>query len=173
MKTLVLDQGYQPHRVVPWQRALRLICGEKVEVVEVYQEQIRSPSLAIPMPSVVRLQRPLPRMARVIKFSKHNVLHRDSFRCQYCGTRPSTRELTFDHVVPRSRGGGTCWENIVVACRTCNGRKGGRTPAEAGMKLSRAPAQPAWLPAAYGISGDGPVPESWIPWVQILAATGS
>ncbi len=173
MKTLVLDQGYQPHRVVPWQRALRLVFGEKVEVVEVYREEIRSPSFVLPMPSVVRLQRPLPRKARVIKFSKHNVLHRDSFRCQYCGARPPSREITFDHVVPRSRGGGTCWENIVVACRTCNGRKGGRTPAEAGMKLTMTPVQPMWLPAAYGMPGDGDVPESWIPWVQPYAATGT
>ncbi len=173
MKTLVLDQGYQPHRVIPWQRALRLVFGEKVEIVEVYREQIRSPSLTIPMPSVVRLHRPLPRKARVIKFSKHNVLHRDGFRCQYCGARPPARETTFDHVLPRSRGGGTCWENIVVACRSCNGRKGGRTPAEAGMKLRRAPVQPAWLPAAYGVPSDGHLPETWIPWVQPFAATGT
>lgn len=83
---------------------------------------------------------------REVRFSRHNIFMRDGNSCQYCGERKSRSELNLDHVIPRSRGGMTTWENIVCACLECNRLKGGRTPEEAGMRLRRKPRRPAWTP---------------------------
>jgi 5-methylcytosine-specific restriction endonuclease McrA len=165
MQVLVLDQGYAPHRVVNWQRAICLLFGGKVEVLEEYDEVIRSPSLAMRMPAVVRLLTGTRRRPRVVRFSRFNVLLRDGFLCQYCGVRPPLRELTVDHVTPRSKGGGTRWNNVVAACRTCNHHKGSRTPEEARMLLLRAPHEPRSLPSISDRLGLKHVHEKWESWV--------
>lgn len=168
-RTLVLDRGYQPHRVVPWQRAVVMLFGGKAEVLEEYEDVVRSVSLSIRMPSVVRLVRG-GRPKRAIKFSRFNVMLRDGFTCQYCRRELPMRQLTYDHVVPRARGGRTGWNNIVTACRPCNGRKGDRTPKEAGMVLPHPPVKPDWLPTtASKLRRDG-YPPSWGFWVPQLAA---
>ena len=165
MRTLVLDQGYQPHRVVSWQRAITMLVGGKVEVVEEYDEDIRSVTFTIKMPAVVRLLRAV-RGKRGVKFSRVNVATRDGFRCQYCGNEFPLGQLTYDHVVPRAQGGKTRWENIVMACYSCNGRKGRRTPEQAGMKLQKQPVKPGWLPLiAFRIDPACSVPEAWTHWV--------
>jgi 5-methylcytosine-specific restriction endonuclease McrA len=81
-----------------------------------------------------------------VKFTRHNIFERDENTCQYCGRRFDRRELNLDHVVPRDRGGGTNWENIVCACIPCNTRKANRTPPEAGMRLIKKPKRPKWRP---------------------------
>jgi 5-methylcytosine-specific restriction endonuclease McrA len=165
MRTLVLDRGYQPHRVVSWQRAVLMVFDGKVEVVEEYDEDIRSVTVTIKMPAVVRLLRAV-RGKRGVKFSRINVATRDDFRCQYCGLKLPLRELTYDHVVPRALGGKTCWENIVMACYPCNGRKGHRRPEQVGLRLRKLPAKPAWLPVlAFRIDPACSVPEAWMNWV--------
>jgi len=166
MQVLVLDQGYSPHRVVSWQRAVCMLFGGKVEVLEEYDEEIRSPSLAIRMPAVVRLLSQARRQRRVVRFSRFNVLLRDGFSCQYCGALPHARELTMDHVVPRARGGGTRWNNVVAACRPCNFRKGSRTPEEARMSLSRIPQEPRFLPSTTTRVGSRGVHVKWEGWVR-------
>lgn len=100
----------------------------------------------IRVPDIILLTRygQVPR--RHVSFSRRNLYRRDGFTCQYCGNRASADQLTIDHVMPRSRGGLTSWENCVVACGTCNRRKGDRTPEEARMKLRRRPAPPRWTP---------------------------
>src|SRR5690349_18951885 len=105
MQTLVLDQGYQPQRIVPWQRAVCLLFVGKAEVVEDYDEHVSSPSLTMPMPAVVRMTRAPKRYRRDVRFSRRHVLVRDAFRCQYCGELKPHGQLTYDHVLPRSRGG--------------------------------------------------------------------
>lgn len=165
MQTLVLDRGYQPHRVVSWQRAVTMLFDGKVEVVEEYDRDIRSVTLTIRMPAVVRLLRAV-RGRRSVKFSRINVAMRDGFRCQYCAERLPLRKLTYDHVVPRCQGGRTCWENIVMACRTCNHRKGRHSPAEAGMTLRKAPVKPTWLPlVAFRLDPAYSVPDAWANWL--------
>jgi len=166
MRTLVLDQGYQPHRIVSWQRAVGLLFEGKVEVVEEYEDELRSVSITIRMPAVVRLLRALRGRKRAVKFSRMNVATRDDFRCQYCGEKHPLRRLTYDHVVPRSQGGRTCWENVVMACYECNARKSADTPEQAGMRLLKKPVKPKWLPIiAFRIDPACSVPEAWANWL--------
>lgn len=141
--TLVLDRGYQPVNTVPFSKALRYAVKGKVDVLENYTLPVH-PDWQ--MPAVVRLTGWVANQKYPVRFSRQNVYVRDRWRCQYCGARKSPQELTFDHVVPRSRGGRKEWKNIVVACIQCNQAKGNRTPGEARMKLLSKPVRPAWLP---------------------------
>ena len=106
-RTLVLDLGYQPLRIVSWQRAVTMLFEGKVEVVEEYDEDIRSVSVTIKMPAVVRLLRALRGRKKAVKFSRINVMTRDRFRCQYCGLQLPMSRLNYDHVVPRSQNSKT------------------------------------------------------------------
>lgn len=114
-----------------------------------HDDWIQSVNFAILVPRVVRLLRyeRLPR--NVVKFNRRNIFLRDENRCQYCGRKFGTHKLSLDHVLPRSRGGPTTWENIVCACLDCNVRKGGRTPQEAGMNLVQVPRKPARNPLLF------------------------
>lgn len=166
MRTLVLDQGYQPHRIVSWQRAVIMLFDGKVEVVEEYDEAIRSVSITIKIPAVVRMLRAVRGRRRAIKFSRINVATRDDFRCQYCSNKFVLRRLTYDHVVPRSRGGRTTWENIVMACYPCNEAKRNRTPEQAGMQLRKQPVKPSWLPViAFHVDATHSIPDAWANWL--------
>ena len=124
--TLLLTPWMMPHKIISWQTAVTMTFLGKVDVLEEYDEDIRSPSLAIKAPAVVRLRRALGGMKRGVKFSRVNVFARDEFRCQYCGTRRPVHELNYDHVVPRVQGGKTVWENIVTSCYECNTAKRGK-----------------------------------------------
>ena len=161
-QTLMLTPAMVPHRVISWQDAVTLSFLGKVEVLETYEEEIRSPTTTILAPAVVRLKRHGVPQRRVLKFSRTNVFVRDDFSCQYCGIRKAGNELTYDHVLPRVQGGKTVWENIVACCQKCNGQKRGRTPEQAGMKLRKRPERPRWLPAAPVVSlGARRIPEVW------------
>lgn len=167
METLILTQGYIPHRIVGWQKAMTLLFIGKAELVEAYDEEIRSVSATLPMPAVVRLTRGVRYHDPKVRFSRVNVLTRDGFRCQYCAESLPARDLTFDHVVPRSHGGETSWTNIVTACRPCNGKKGNRTPEQAGMKLLSRPVRPKAMPLGFSRLKVGQhVPDRWKSWVQ-------
>lgn len=165
MRTLVLDQGYQPQQIVSWQRAVSLLYVGKADLVEEYEHVIRSVSLAMNMPSVVRMRKRHKRPKQHVKFSRLNVFLRDGFRCQYCGERGAMSDLTYDHVFPRSRGGATSWENIVTACRDCNFSKANRTPEEAGMKLRKVPVRPKRLPHGTVHVHVDRTPETWRSWI--------
>jgi 5-methylcytosine-specific restriction endonuclease McrA len=161
-QTLLLNQGFEPIKVISWQRAITLLFLGKVEVIEEYESSnIRSINLIIKIPAVVRLLRAFRRHSRPVKFSRVNIYARDNYKCQYCGRKASISELTYDHVMPRSRGGNTEWTNIVTCCYLCNRKKGGRTPAEASMKLLTAPAQPNWVPAIAIRISLRSVPDAW------------
>jgi 5-methylcytosine-specific restriction endonuclease McrA len=132
--------------VISWKRAIRMISLGKVEVVEEYDRIVHSVTLSIRMPSVVRLLWRVKRPNRTVKFCRANIYARDRYTCQYCGRRHTPDELTYDHVVPKSRGGRTEWENIVTACFACNRKKGNRIPVEAKMRLMKRPRRPDWIP---------------------------
>ncbi len=145
-RTLLLTPWYHPHKVISWENAICLLFLGKAEVVEEYDETIRSPSVTMKTPAVVRLKKAIGSIKRGVKFSRQNVFARDGFKCQYCGTSGSFETLNYDHVVPRARGGQTVWENIVTTCYPCNTHKGDRTPEQAGMKLLMKPHKPKTLP---------------------------
>ena len=130
--------SYYPLSLWPWQEAVKAAFLDRVEIVAEYDEWVRSPSTTIRIPSVVVLRdyvKPQKRAA----FTRFNLFLRDEFCCQYCGAKG---DLTFDHVVPRSRGGATTWENVVAACSTCNLRKGNLSLRASGLTLRRPPRQP-------------------------------
>jgi len=164
-RTLLLSQGYEPIKIISWQRAMTLLTLDKVEVVEEYDTEIRALSLVINVPAVVRLRKAFRRHAKPVKFSRVNIYARDGYRCQYCGARCSIDELTYDHVIPRSRGGRTTWDNIVSCCYACNAEKANRTPAEARMKLLSTPARPTWLPSVQIRISARSVPDAWRDYV--------
>ena len=137
---LVLNQSYEPIHVCSARRAIVLIFRGRAEAVESLDICIRSVSAAYPVPSVVRLDFYVRVPPKPLTLSKRNILKRDSFQCQYCGTKAGP--MTVDHVLPRTSGGHDSWENMVCACLKCNNRKGDRTPEQAGVKLARRPRLP-------------------------------
>jgi 5-methylcytosine-specific restriction endonuclease McrA len=185
MNTLILTQEFQPHKVLTWDRAILMVFQGKVEVVEEYDEvlSVLDPARAkdfphvaraygqrfsagdeiiIRMPSVLRLWRPVGRMKRGVKFSRVNVFTRDGFRCCYCGFKGGIKELNYDHLVPRHRGGKTVWENIVTSCYPCNSKKRNRTPDEAGMRLLQRPHKPKVLPMLGPRFDMHKIPVQWL-----------
>jgi 5-methylcytosine-specific restriction endonuclease McrA len=162
-QTLLLNATYEPLRVVHWQKAVTLWCQGKVEIVAVHDREVRAVSFSFKLPSVIRLLRYVRIKKRFdyVPFSRANIYARDGYSCQYCGQSFPTSELTFDHVVPVSRSGRKDWENIVTCCVSCNRRKGGRTPAEAGMRLVRPPRRPGSAPAIRITVELRSAPDSW------------
>ena len=136
---LVLNATYEPIHVTGTKRALVLVLKGVAAMEEQGRNRVRSMRLTLPVPSVIRLTeyRRIPRQTRAI--SRKNILLRDHSTCQFCGRQLPPSELTLDHVVPRSRGGKSSWENLVACCHRCNNRKGSRTPEQAGLTLLRKP----------------------------------
>lgn len=137
---LVLNANYEPLNVCTVRRALGLLLTGKAHLVLDGRGEVHSGSQAFPIPSVIRLDYMVKRPRPQVKLTRYEVFRRDNFTCQYCG-QPTPRP-TIDHVIPRQRGGGYCWENLVTACQECNTRKGNRTPEEANMRLLRPPKAP-------------------------------
>ncbi len=130
--------SYFPLSLWPWQEAVKAAFLDRVMIVAEYDHVVHSPSLTMKLPSVVVLK-DFVKPARYPAFTRFNLFLRDEFACQYCGTHG---EMTFDHVMPRSRGGRTTWENVVAACARCNLRKANLTLRQAGMALHRPPRRP-------------------------------
>jgi 5-methylcytosine-specific restriction endonuclease McrA len=133
--------SYFPLSVWSWQDAVKAVFMDRVSVLSEYETLVHSPSMAMRLPSVIALKEYIP-AARRPAFTRFNVFLRDRFECQYCGDGFPTQELTFDHVMPRSKGGRTTWENVVTACSCCNLRKGSRLPRECSMWPLNPPRQP-------------------------------
>ncbi|MFN3597476.1 MAG: HNH endonuclease [Rubricoccaceae bacterium] len=158
---LLLNADYQALSVCSVERALVLVMLRKAELVEARPGRaVRSIRAHHPWPSVVRLRSYIRVPYRHVLLTRRNVFRRDGHRCQYCG---ATERLTLDHVVPRSRGGGDTWENLVAACVPCNNRKGNRTPEEARMPLRRRPFRPSHV--MYMRDFLGTQDESWKPYL--------
>lgn len=133
--------SYFPLSVWPWQEAVKAIFRESVVVISEYERIVRSPTQEMKLPSVLALKEYVP-SARKPAFTRFNVFLRDHWECQYCGDSFKTNDLTFDHVIPKSRGGRTSWDNIVTACHDCNLLKGSYMPYECGMYPRSEPRQP-------------------------------
>lgn len=140
---LVLNADYRPLSYFPlslwpWQEAIKAVWMDRVDIVAEYEATVRSQRVEMKIPSVVVLKDYVKPRKRVA-FTRFNLFLRDEFACQYCGAK---HDLTFDHVLPRSLGGTTSWENVVAACAPCNLQKGSKTLRHAGMHLRRVPRRP-------------------------------
>ena len=163
--TLVLNRRWTPIRTTPVQDAIGLVAKGTAVIIEPESFEthdlaswndvsrarlrfgdlaIRSPRLVLAPPEVILLMTYDGQGGRAVVFSRKNLFKRDRYTCQYCGTQPGPEELTVDHVVPRSRGGVSSWENCVLACVECNKVKADRSPEKAGLKLRRSPRKPTW-----------------------------
>jgi 5-methylcytosine-specific restriction endonuclease McrA len=157
---LVLNATYEPLSIVSIKRAVVLLLKDKAEVVEAAEARLRSEKLSLPVPLVIRLLYfvKIPRQIS-LPVSRRTVLARDQYTCQYCSKQPTRKDLTIDHVLPRSRGGEAIWTNVVTACLGCNNRKGNRTPEEARMKLLSKPVRPRYL--ALALVGSTTTRDAW------------
>ena len=155
--------SYYPLSLWPWQEVVKAVFLDRVDVISTYDQVVHSPSFEMQLPSVVSLKSYVAQ-DRPPAFTRFNLFLRDAFSCQYCG---SDDDLTFDHLIPRSRGGRTTWENIVTACAPCNLVKGGRTPREAHMQPFRHPMRPT----SYDLQENGRrfppghLHESWLDYL--------
>jgi len=165
---LVLNADFRPLSYYPlslwsWQDAIKAVFMDRVNIVSEYDTVVRSPSFDMRLPSVVSLKSYI-KPSRTPAFTRFNVFLRDRFACQYCGER---EELTFDHVVPRSKGGLTTWENVVAACSPCNLRKGDKMSATVEMF----PAQKPFAPTINDLHRNGKLfppnylHESWLDYL--------
>lgn len=166
--TLALNSDYTPMAFLKWERAMVLLCENKVSVLEAYDTKFIHTSQAVfPMPAVVVFKKYARKKKRVIKFSREGIWLRDRGVCQYCGKPVDRDRYTYDHVNPRHKGGKTDWDNIVCACYSCNQKKGGHTLKECGMNLLRAPFKPDSLPndLMQTIAWKKSMPKSWANWL--------
>ena len=132
--------SYFPLSLWPWQEAIKAVYLKRVNVAAEYEEVVRSEKLTLPLPSVIVLKNYVV-PAKAVPFTRATLFLRDEFTCQYCGYKG--KDLTFDHVVPKSRGGKTRWDNVVAACQSCNLRKAAKTTSQAGFKLKKVPTKPS------------------------------
>ncbi|MCU0534420.1 MAG: HNH endonuclease [Hydrococcus sp. Prado102] len=136
-KVLVLNASYEPLNITSWRRAVVLLLKGKAEQLEHNGKYVYCD---FPLPSVIRLRHYVRVPYKEIPLTRRNILERDRHTCQYCSYKGE--QLTLDHIIPRSRGGGDTWENLVTACVRCNVKKGNRTPKEANMSLKHQPRKP-------------------------------
>jgi len=163
---LILTPWFSVHQIRPWQKSIAMEYVGEIDVLERYEEEARSPSVTIRFPAVGRLIKKMSRDKHDVKFSRSGVYQRDEHRCQYCGVKFGEKQLTYDHVIPRARGGLTTWTNIVTACKPCNTRKGNKLAAQVGMKLIKHPVKPKSLPMRPAmIVLPREVPELWLPYL--------
>jgi 5-methylcytosine-specific restriction endonuclease McrA len=166
-RVLVLNASYEPINVCTIRRAAVLVLKDRAEVLEPGEGSLRSERLTMPRPCVIRLMRyvRIPRDVHRRKITRKAVLARDAWTCQYCG-REAHSGLTVDHVIPRSRGGQSIWENIVASCAPCNRKKGNRLPREAQMHPSSHPKPPG--PTVFIQIASPRVPLAWEQYLPAL-----
>ncbi|MBL8064955.1 MAG: HNH endonuclease [Chthonomonadaceae bacterium] len=140
---LLLNANYEPLNVCHVRRAVSLVLLGKADIIEECARAIRSSRGEIVTPSIVKMRYHVRRPVPQLRLSRHTVLARDGYTCQYCGVK---KDLTIDHVVPRWCGGPHTWENLVACCRKCNLKKGDKTPQQANMKLRSVPRRPRYVP---------------------------
>ncbi len=169
-QVLVLNASYEPLNVCSMRRAHVLVFKGKAEVIEQLDRPLQSATDTYPWPHVIRLVTYV-RVPRTVqrKISRRALFARDGWRCVYCGAAGG--RLTLDHVVPRSRGGLSVWENVVTACAPCNHRKGDRLPEESGLQLGRPPRAPA--PVLFIHLSAPRIPIGWKQYLGELAAVAT
>ena len=170
MRTLLLDSTFFPVRIINWQKAMILLLTGRAEVVTEYDDKlIRSTTKSFSLPKILRLYNKHHERQKV-KFSRLNVYLRDNYTCQYCSKHFRFSELTFDHVMPVSKGGETSWENIVTCCKSCNSKKGAKLLNETNFKLLKQPKKPNWSPnMCLRLKANDP--KEWFQWMPRTRAS--
>jgi 5-methylcytosine-specific restriction endonuclease McrA len=173
LTTLELNLTYEPVRLISWQESIQKWSMGRVEIIEEYNLPLRSQYVEMKIPPAVKLTESYHKQCSIVPLDRWAVYARDGWSCQYCGRVFRSRELTFDHVFPKSRGGKTSWTNIVTACKLCNCEKDNRTPKEAEMPLLRKPTRPRWLPWLLAKTIRlNQVPAQWVPWISWIPSKG-
>jgi 5-methylcytosine-specific restriction endonuclease McrA len=161
-KVLILNQDYSPLTICSVQKAFILVYLSKAELVAgAGGYLLRSVTATYQMPSIIRLFKYVNLPYKGVVLSRQNIFKRDNGRCQYCFT---SEELTLDHVMPKSRGGKSTWDNLITACKKCNSKKGDFTPQEAGMPLAQSPYKPSFVVFLRDFSGN--IEETWKPYLS-------
>ncbi len=159
---LVLNQDYSPLTICSVQRAFLLVFLNKAELLNsVKERELRSISNVYPFPSVIMINRYINIPYKGVVLSRHNIFKRDGHKCQYCGTN---KDLTLDHLIPRSKGGKSSWTNLVTACKRCNALKGDSSIEKAGLKLRNSPIKPSYI--SFIKMGTGALREDWQPYLN-------
>ncbi len=163
---LVLNQDFTPISICTVQRAFLLVFLNKAEMLsEKPDASLRSINQHFPFPSVIRILQYAHIPYKGVVLTRHNVFKRDGFLCQYCG---DNKELTLDHLVPRSKGGKSTWTNLVTACKSCNARKGDYSPDQAGLRLVRKPIKPSYVMFLRATTSE--MRQDWIPFLDRKAS---
>ncbi len=164
-RVLLLTPWETPHNVLTWKDAVTMKWEGTAEVLYEYEEEVCSPSITWKLPAVMRLKE-LPYVKhRGVKFSRQNIFIRDNYTCQYCGKGFIPKDLTYDHVLPRTLGGKTDWNNIVSACKICNMRKGSKTCKQFGYHPLNVPVKPKSLPFEPSIIEIEKAPKEWLKYL--------
>jgi len=151
-KVLVLNQDYSPLTLCTVSRAFLLVFLEKAELLAADKNgYMRTVSMSYPKRSVIKIKSYVHVPYKGVVLSRYNIFKRDGHKCQYCDT---TKDLTLDHLIPRSKGGKSTWKNLVTACKRCNSRKGDSTPIEAGLVLQKPPFKPSYIMFLRNSVGD-------------------
>lgn len=159
---LVLNQDYTPLTVCSVQRAFMLMFLQKADLVtDIKSKKLRSISSVFPFPSIIKTKAYVSIPYKGVVMSRHNIIKRDGGKCQYCGTH---KDLTIDHVIPRSKGGKSTWTNLVTACKRCNSRKSDYSLDKVGMKLLKQPIKPSYL--AFLKMNKGIYRDDWAPYLN-------
>lgn len=164
-KVLVLNQDYSPLTVCTVQRAFLLVFLAKAELLEAdSNEKLHTVSTSYPMPAVIKIKNYIHVPYRGVVLTRQNIFKRDHGQCQYCGI---DRDLTLDHLIPRSKGGKSTWNNLVTACKSCNAKKGNYTLEEAGLVLKRPPFKPSYI--MFLRNNLGTMKKEWVPYLNTPA----
>jgi 5-methylcytosine-specific restriction endonuclease McrA len=159
---LVLNQDYTPMSVCTLERAFLLVHLNKADLISASKKRVlRTVTRDYPYPSVIKINRYISLPYKGVVLSRTNIFKRDGQKCQYCGIN---RDLTLDHLIPRSKGGVTSWNNLVTACRRCNARKGDYSLQESGLNLKVIPIKPSYTMFLMGMKET--VDEDWVPFLQ-------
>jgi 5-methylcytosine-specific restriction endonuclease McrA len=162
-KVLVLNQSYQPISVTTVKKAVNPTWRNKVDTIEISEQTLRSPNAEFPLPLVIRLKSGVKyNPFRRVELNRRNLFKRDKNCCVYCGSKEN---LTVDHVIPRSRGGKTTWDNVVTACHPCNNKKDNKMPEDVGLKLKIQPKQPNHL---IFLTEETKLHEKWKPYLYMV-----
>jgi 5-methylcytosine-specific restriction endonuclease McrA len=159
---LVLNQDYTPMSLCTLERAFLLVYLNKADLISASKKRVlRTVTKDFPYPSVIKINRYINLPFKGVVLSRTNIFRRDCHKCQYCGIN---RDLTLDHLIPRSKGGKTSWNNLVTACRRCNARKGDFSLEQSGLKLQAIPIKPSYAMFLMGMKET--VDEDWVPYLQ-------